>query len=75
MNLQVRREVAGIKSYVYPGFCLGLPDIAKHWFLIFIFIKSRAAVTGGGNSNATLAQIPVVGGHAKGNSTKIEDKS
>jgi len=24
-----------------------MTNIAKHWFLIFIFIKSQAAVTGG----------------------------
>jgi len=37
-----------------------MTNIAKHWFLIFIFIKSRAAVTGGRNSNATPAQSPNV---------------
>jgi len=42
-----------------------LTSIAKHWFLIFIFIKSRAAVTGGRNSNATPAQSPVVGSNCK----------
>ena len=37
-----------------------MTSIAKHWFLIFIFINSRASVTGGRNSNATPAQSPVV---------------
>ena len=54
-------EVVEINIYAYPDFCSGLTNIAKHWFQIFIFIKSRAAVTGGGNSNAKLAQILNVG--------------
>ena len=37
-----------------------MTNIAKHWFLIFIIIKSQAAFTGGRNSNATPAQSPVV---------------
>ena len=49
----------------HSGISLGLTNIAKHWFLIFIFIKSRAAVTGGRNSNTTPAQSPVVGGKLK----------
>ena len=44
----------------HSGFGSGLTNIAKHWFLIFIFIKSRASVTGGRNSNATPAQSPNV---------------
>jgi len=40
-----------------------LTNIAKHWFLIFIFIKSRAVVAGGRNSNATPAQSPNVVRH------------
>ena len=59
--VQVWLEVVAIISSAYPSICLGLTNIAKHWFLIFIFIKSRAVVTGGRNSNATPAQSPVVG--------------
>jgi len=47
----------------YPSIYLGLTNITKHWFLKFIFSKSRAAVTGGRNSNATPAQSPVVCGN------------
>ena len=54
--MQVQRKVASIISSAYPGFCSGLTNIAKHWFLIFIFIKSWATVTGGRNYNATAAQ-------------------
>ena len=62
---QVRLEVVAIGSFAYPSFSSGLTNIAKHWFLIFIFSKSRAAVTYGRNSNATPAQSPNVGGNAK----------
>ena len=58
--VQVRLEVVAIGSSAYPGFSSGLTNIAKHWFLIFIFIKSQAAVTGGRNTNATPAQSPNV---------------
>jgi len=37
-----------------------MTNIAEHLFLLFIFIKSLAAVTGGRNSNTTPAQSPVV---------------
>jgi len=40
-------EVAAIISSKYPSFGSGLTNITKHWFLLFIFIKSQAAVTGG----------------------------
>ena len=58
--MQVRLEVVAINSTAHPGFSSGLTNIAKHVFLIFIFIKSRAAITGGRNSNATFAQSPNV---------------
>ena len=58
--LQGWLEVVAIISSAYPGFCSGGTSLAKHLFLIFIFIKSRVAVTGGRNSNATPAQSPVV---------------
>ena len=58
--VQVRLEVVAIGSSAYPGFSSGMTNIAKHWFLLFNFIKSWAAVTGGRNSNATPAQSPVV---------------
>jgi len=48
--VQMRLEVVSIISSAYPGFCSGLTNIAKHWFIIFIFIKIRAAVTGEKNS-------------------------
>ena len=51
--VQVRLEVVAMSSPAYPGFSSGLTNIAKHWFYIFIFIKSQTAVTGGRNSNAT----------------------
>ena len=54
--MQVRLEVVTINNSAYPSFGSGLTNIAKHVFLIFIFIKSRAAITGGRNSNATFAQ-------------------
>jgi hypothetical protein len=57
----VRLEVVAIGSSANPSFSSGLANIAKHWFLIFIFIKSQAVVTGGRNSNATPAQSSVVG--------------
>ena len=60
--VQMRLKVVSITSSAYPSFCSSLTSIAKHWFLIFIFIKSQAAVTDGRNSNATLAQSPNVGG-------------
>ena len=44
----------------HSGICSGMTNIAKHWFLIFIFIKSPAEVVGGRNSNATPAQSPNV---------------
>ena len=62
--VQVRLDVVAINSSAYPGFCPGLKNIAEHLFLLFMFIKSRAAVTGGRNSNATPAQSPVVVCHA-----------
>jgi len=46
-------EVAAIISSKYPSFGSGLTNITKHWILLFIFIKSQAAVTGGKNTNAT----------------------
>ena len=55
-------EVVAISSSAHPSIGSGLSNIAKHLFLLFIFIKSRAAVTGGRNSNATPAQSPVVAG-------------
>ena len=51
--VQVRLEVLATGSFAYPGFGSGFTNIAKHWFLIFIFIKSRAAVSGGQNFIAT----------------------
>ena len=56
----MRLEVVAIICSAYPGFCSGLTNIAQHWFLIFIFIKSRAVVSGGRNSNAPPAQSPNV---------------
>jgi len=49
----VRLEVAAIISSKYPSFGSGLTNITKHWILLFIFIKSQTAVTGGKNTNAT----------------------
>jgi len=37
--VQVRLEVVAIGSSAYPSFSSGLTNIAKHWFLIFIFSK------------------------------------
>ena len=68
--LQGRLEVVAIIISAYPSFSSGLTNIAKQWFLIFIFIKSRAAVTGGRNTNATLAQIPNVGRNATSDTVK-----
>ena len=42
----------------HSGICSGGTNIAGHQFLLFIFIKSQAAVTGGRNSNATPAKSP-----------------
>ena len=58
----VKRKPAALPALLLHWFalCSGLTCIAKHWFLIFIFIKSRAAVTGGRNSNVTPAQSPNV---------------
>ena len=50
---QLRLEVVAFINSAYPSFCSGLTNIAKHWFQIFIFIKSQASVTGGRNTNAT----------------------
>ena len=61
--VQVWLDVIAISISAYPSIGSGGKNIAKHWFLLFIFIKSRAAVTGGRNSNATPAQSPVVGGN------------
>ena len=58
--VQVWLDVVAINSSAYPGFCPGLKNIVEHWFLIFIFNKSQAVVSGGRNSNATPAQSPVV---------------
>ena len=58
-NLKVRLEVVAINSSAYPGFVPGLQH-RQTLVLIFIVIKSRAAVTGGRNSNATPAQSPSV---------------
>ena len=63
--VQVRLEVVSIISSAYPSLGSGRKSIAKHWFLIFNFITSWAAVTGGRNSNATPAQSPNVVGNAK----------
>ena len=51
--VQVQFEVAAINSSTYPGLGSGFTNIAKHLFLVFHFSKSRAAVSGGRNSNAT----------------------
>ena len=56
--VQVRLEIVSTISPAYMGFNLGLINITKHWFLIFNFIKRRATVTGGRNSNATLHTKP-----------------
>ena len=42
--VQVRLEVLAIGSSAFPGFCSGLTNFAKHWFLLYIFIKIRALV-------------------------------
>ena len=52
------KSVASTSNSAYPNFCSGLTNIAKHWFLIFTFSKSRAAVTARTNSNATLVSKP-----------------
>ncbi len=62
--VQVRLEVAAIISGSLLGFSSGGKNIAEHLFLLFIFIKSQAAVPGGRNTNATPAQSPVVVRHA-----------
>ena len=51
--VQVRLEIVSTISPAYMGFNLGLINITKHWFLIFILIKNLVAVTGGRNLNAT----------------------
>ena len=56
--VKVRLEVIAINSFCIPAFDSGLANIGKHWFLIFNFIKSRAAVTGGRNSMIHLTQSP-----------------
>ena len=53
-------DVTAIISGSFMGFGSGGKNIAQHLFLLFIFSKSRAAVTGGRNSSATPAQSPVV---------------
>ena len=55
--MQVQREVASIISSANPGFGLGLDQRRKDCFSIFIFIKSRTAVTCGRSFDDTLAQI------------------
>jgi len=40
----------------FIGFGSGGKNISKHLFLLFIFKRSRAAVLGGRNSNATPAR-------------------
>ena len=62
----VRLEVVAINNTEFSSFGSGLTNIAKHWywFLLFNFIKSRTAVTGGMNSNATPAQSPNVSGQS-----------
>ena len=62
--MRVQRDFAAMYNFAYPGFCSNQTSIAKHWFLIFIFIENRAFVTGGRNSNATFAQSPVISGHS-----------
>ena len=62
--VQVWLDVVAIVSGSLMGFGSGGRNIAKHWFLLFNFIKSRAAVTGGWNTNATPAQSPNVIRHA-----------
>ena len=58
--VQVWLEVVSIISSAYPGFGSGLTNIAKHWFLIFIFSTKPGICSGGRNSNATPAQSPNV---------------
>ena len=58
--VQVWLDVAAIIKGSFTGFGSGGKNIAEHLFLLFIFSKSRAAVTGGRNSNATPAQSPIV---------------
>ena len=63
--VQVWLEVVSIISSAYPGFGSGLTNIAKHWFLIFIFSTKPGICSGGRNSNATPAQSPNVGSKPK----------
>ena len=58
--VQVRLEVVAIISGSFTSFGSGGKNIAEHLFLLFIFIKSRAVVSGGRNSSATPAQSPNV---------------
>ena len=51
--VQVRLEIVSTINPSYQRFGSGLISIAKHWFFIFNFIKRRATVMGGRNSNAT----------------------
>ena len=56
--VQVRLEIVSTISPAYMGFGSGFTSIAKHWCLVFNFIKRRATVTGGRNSNATPQTKP-----------------
>ena len=61
--MQVWLDVAAISRYAFLNFGSGGKNIAKHWFGLFNFIKSQAAVTDGRKSNATPAQSPNVSSH------------
>ena len=63
--MQVWLDVVAIVNGSLLGFGSGERNIAEHWFLLFIFSKSQAAVPGGRNANATPAQSPVVVRHFK----------
>jgi hypothetical protein len=44
--VQVWLDVAAISSSAYPGFGSGGTNIAKHWFLLFIFSKKPSSGSG-----------------------------
>ena len=58
-TVQLLLNVASINSS-FTGFGSGERNFDKDLFLIFIFIKRRAAVTGGKNSNSTTSTSATV---------------